>query len=105
LNIKKSLAGTLDLFEDILGGSSPDERFGMFVVMIHVVVDGGDQFHYVAKHTSPKTIYSEVSEEALHHIEPGGAGGCEVKVEPWMTFQPALDGGMLVGGIVIHDQV
>src|SRR5712664_793171 len=45
------------------------------------------------------------SRKALHHIQPRSAGGREVDVEPWMTLQPALDRGIFVGCVVVHDQM
>src|SRR5439155_14105609 len=36
---------------------------------------------------------------------PGSTGRREVDVESRMPLQPALDGGMFVGGIVVHDQM
>src|SRR5690606_13841334 len=45
------------------------------------------------------------SEPALHLVEPGGAGGREVHVEARVREQPFPDGGGLVGGVVVADQV
>ena len=44
-------------------------------------------------------------EEALDHVEPRTAGRREVHVETGMTGQPLLHFGMLVGRVVIGDQV
>ena len=40
----------------------------------------------------------------LSHEQPVG-GRCEVHVEARMASKPPLDFGMLLGGVVIHDQV
>ena len=77
----------------------------MFVVMVDVVVDSGDQLHDIPKHTASKAINGQVPKEAFHHIEPGSTGGCEVNMEPRMTIQPALDSGMFVSRVVVHDQM
>src|ERR1700674_5118199 len=58
-----------------------------------------------AKHAAPKAAGSEITKEAFHHVEPRSAGGCEVNVEPRMALQPALNDGMFVSGVVVHDQV
>ena len=77
----------------------------MFVVMVDVVVDGVNQFHHIAKHATPQAVGGEVAEEALDHVQPRGAGGGEVDMKAPMTLQPALDGGMFVGRVVVHDQM
>ena len=47
------------------------------------------------------------SEEPLHLIEPGTAGGSEMEVEApaFLRLQPALHVSSLVGRIVVHDQM
>jgi len=42
---------------------------------------------------------------ALHLIEPGGIGGRVVHVEARSLRQPGLDLGVLMGAVVIDDQV
>jgi len=74
-------------------------------VTVDVSADGHDEFFQVAENASAKPILSEVAKEAFHHVEPGRAGGSEVQMKARMSLQPALDLGVLVGGIVIADQV
>ena len=45
------------------------------------------------------------SEEAFDHVEPGRRGGCEVQMESWMRPEPAFDGGRLMRGIVVDDEM
>src|SRR5579872_5010670 len=73
--------------------------------MIDVAVDGVHEFHDVAKNTASKTVSSKIPKEALHHVEPGSAGGREVHMKTGMTLQPALNGRMFMSGIVVHDQM
>ncbi len=49
--------------------------------------------------------FSQVPEEPFHHVQPGTAGRGEVHVEPGMPLEPCLHLGMLVGGVVVRDQV
>ena len=44
-------------------------------------------------------------EPDLDLVEPGGVGGGEVEMIAWPGGQPALDAGVLVGGVVVNDEV
>src|SRR5215472_11537987 len=101
----RGVAGTLDLFQDIGGASRPDKGLGIFVVAVDVISDGHDEFFKIAKHAPAQLIVGEIPEEALHHIEPGGASGSEMHVKTGMTLEPALHFGVLVSGVVIADQM
>jgi hypothetical protein len=46
-----------------------------------------------------------ISKEAFHQIRPGGRGGNEVEVKPGMTLGPSGGPGVLVGRLVIADEV
>jgi len=98
-------ARTLDLFKDVGGAGRPDERLGLFVVTVDVTSNRQDEFFEIAKHTAPQSVLSEIAEEALHHVEPGSAGGREVHMKTWVAIQPALNFGVFVGGVVIDDEV
>ena len=52
-----------------------------------------------------KSAALKAGKPALDRIEPRGAGGREVHDEARVLGQPLLDVGMLVGGVVVHDQV
>lgn len=39
----------------------------------------------------------QLSDPALHGVQPRSAGRGEVQFEAWMLFQPLLDGGSFVG--------
>ena len=44
-------------------------------------------------------------EPAFDLVEPGGVGGREVNVEARTACEPSSDLGMLVGGVVVDDQM
>lgn len=48
---------------------------------------------------------SERGEEAFDLVKPTGRGGREVDMGARMADHPALDGGGLVGGVVVHHQM
>jgi hypothetical protein len=50
-------------------------------------------------------ISSDLGEEPLNHIEPGGRGGCEVQMEAGARFDPALYSWGRVSGIVVYDEM
>ncbi len=67
--------------------------------------DGHDEFLQITEDAATQTVWREVSKEAFHHVEPGGAGGSEVQMKARMPRQPALNLGVFMGGVVIADQV
>ena len=54
---------SLDLFQDVRGLCSPDERFGLFVMAVHVLVDGHDQLLHIAKDATAEAVLGEVTKE------------------------------------------
>src|SRR5512141_2560837 len=98
-------AGAFDFLQNVGSAGRPDEGFGLVVVAVDVTADRHDQFFQITKYTAPQSVLREVAEEALYHVEPRGTGRREVHVEPWMACEPALNLGMLVGRVVIADQV
>src|SRR6185312_15148800 len=74
-------------------------------MLFDVGFNGGDQLRYAGKYTPTQTLARQVAEEAFDHIQPRCRGGSEMDVETWMFLQPLLHGGMLVGGIVVTDQM
>jgi len=95
----------LDLFQDVGGAGRPNERLGILIVTIDGVSDGQDEFFEIAKHSASQPVVSEVAEETLHHVGPRRTRRSDVHVESWMACEPALHLGMLMGGVVVADQV
>ena len=71
-----------------------DERF-----------DFGNKFFDLAEGTSTDGLLRDDAEPDFYLVEPGRVGGREVHVVTGACCQPALDARMLVGGIVIDNQV
>ena len=67
--------------------------------------DGHDEFFQIAEYAAPEPILSQVEKEAFYHVEPRRAGGSEVQMKARMPCQPALHFGVLMGGVVIANQV
>src|SRR6266498_856856 len=97
--------GAVDLFQDGSALGFPAIGRRLEVVMREVNIDGGDQFIDAGKAAFAHDVVSELAKKALDEVEPGGAGGSEVNVNAGMFFQPSADGGMLVGGVVVDDEM
>ena len=91
--------------EDAGGGGCPAIGFGMPVAMIEAGRDGTFQIGNAAEHAAPDLIFGEVAEESLDQIEPGCTGRREVQMEARMLGQLGVDLGVLVGGVVVDDQM
>jgi hypothetical protein len=75
------------------------------VAGIDVVVNHGDEFRH-AGHGEPSQLpLRQFREEAFDQVEPGRRGRGEVEVDPRVPTEPALDGRVLVGGIVVENHV
>ena len=81
------------------------EPFWSLVVSIDVVAYGHNELFEVLEDATPDSVFRQVAEEALHHIQPRRTGGREVYVEARMPFQPPLHLGVFVRGVVVGDQV
>ena len=101
----ESVASTFDLLQDISGTGGPDERLGALVVVIDVISDRGDKFFDIVKDAAAQPVLSQIPKEALHHVQPGRAGGREVHVKTRVTLKPALHPIVFVGAGVVTDHV
>ena len=73
--------------------------------MCDVLVDCRDQFGHAGKDTATQALGRDVAEEPLHHVQPRGRGRGEMHLETRVLGEPALYGRMLVGGVVVDDQM
>ena len=71
----------------------------------NIILNCGDQIRHIVEDSPANRFISYISEESLYHIEPRGAGWCEVKLEARIALLPRIDLRMLVGGIVVTDDV
>ncbi len=101
----QSGAGAGDLFEDVRGFGCPHEGHWVLVVVVDVVADSGDQLLEFLEGAAPDLVCCQIAEEPFDHVEPRGRGGREAHVEAFVVFEPALDATMLVGRVVVADQI
>lgn len=91
--------------EDFVGGLRPDEWSW---VVAPVGEPGPDVAFGVldgAVDTALELLLREFGELRLPQVQPGRTRRCEVQVEAGMCQQPLLDGGCLVGDVVVENQV
>ncbi len=97
------LSPTGHLFEDCGGGSGPNERFGIGIVVFEVTLDGGFDLRDALEHAAADAIRGDQAEEALDLIEPGRRSRREVHMEPLVSREPGPDAGMFVCGVVVGE--
>lgn len=63
------------------------------------------KFADTGKNATVQSAAFQLTKPALHGIQPRGAGGCEVKLEPEMLFQPGLHFWCFVSRAVVQNQM
>ena len=94
-----------DLFQDVICFGGPDEGLGILIVAVDVISDGYDELFEVLEGAAPDSVFGQVAEEALDHVEPRGRSGREVHMESLMASHPALHPFMFVRRVVVADDV
>jgi hypothetical protein len=69
------------------------------------LVDSGDQMFDAPETTSANRLLGDESEPSFNLIEPAGVGGRVVDLEAGPLREPEAHLGMLVGGVVVDDQM
>ena len=75
------------------------------VIDPNIVMDGPDEIRDAVKDSATDSLSRQVGEPALDEIEPGGAGRNKVKMEARSYGEPSFDVGVLVGSVVVEDQM
>jgi hypothetical protein len=69
------------------------------------VVDFLDEVGGGIERAATDSALSDESEEAFDLVKPGGVGGREMNVPTRTACEPSSDLGMLVGGVVVDDEM
>ena len=72
---------------------------------VDVILNRSDQLLHAIERAATQALLSQIAEPALDQVQPRARGGREVQVESRMAAQPTFDIGMLMGGVVVHDQM
>src|SRR5215472_16868677 len=91
--------------ENRVGGSSPQERATMQVIVRNIGVDFLHQLFDAAERAAPDCLLSDEPEPALDLIKPAGVSGRVMNVVARMARKPGLDLGMFVSAVVVGDEV
>ena len=70
------------LADDPVGISGPDERPRVGIGLGNEALDGALNLNEGAKHAPAQPALRELGKEALHRVESGGSGRCEVIRSP-----------------------
>ena len=91
--------------DDFVGVLGPGKGLWLCIGVVEEAVDGIFEFLHGLEHATLEALLCEVGEEALDGIEP--RGGCRGKMEheARMFVDPFQDLGMLVGRIIIDDDM
>jgi hypothetical protein len=68
-------------------------------------VDGGLEIDDGVEDTALQSTPAEFAEKPLDGVEPGARGWCEVEDETRVAIEPGTNARMLVGGLVIENDV
>jgi len=90
---------------DLGGGFNPAKGLGVVVPVGEVAGDGAFQPADAVKAAAADGLGGNQGEPALDQVEPRGAGRREVQMEAGMGRAPIPHRRMLVGAVVVADQV
>src|SRR5690349_6563468 len=91
--------------DDRVCGFGPDEGLGITVSVVDVALDGGLKLDDGMEDAAPQALVGQLGKEAFDHVDPRCRGWREMRVEAGVALQPTLHLRMLVGLVVVGDQV
>ena len=74
-------------------------------MLLEEAVDGGLEVYDEAEDAVLQALPGEFGEDALDRVQPGTGGGREVEGPMRMAFAPLPDLDVLVGGVVVEDDM
>ena len=90
----------------MLSGSAVQTKgLGCVVVLGEEAVDGGLEVDEGVEDAALEPALGQLGEEALDRVEPGAGGRREVEGEARMAVEPGAHLRVLVGGVVVEDDV
>ena len=95
----------LDGGDDTIGVSGPDEGLWFGIGFGEEAVDGGLKIDNRVEHAAFEPPPRQPGEQSLDGIEPGARFRGEVEDEARMPRQPSPHLGVLVGGVVVEDDM
>ena len=115
MRVLEGSAGAQDLGEDVLALGVPEIALGGEIVLGEVGLDGADELTHAGEAALAHDRLGEIAKEALDEVQPRARGRGEVQDDAVAAVRPAVAGvapgdpalhlGMLVGGVVVDDQM
>ena len=90
---------------DLVGRFAPAEGLSVFVPVGEEASDGLLQARDALEAAAPDGLAGNQAEPALDQVGPRGTGRGEVQLEARVGGEPLFNRGMLVGAVVIADQM
>ncbi len=96
---------TFDGGNDLVGVGGPMEGLWLLVVFFEEAVDCGLEIDDGVEDAAPEATLRQLCKEALDRVEPRARGRREVEGEALMAVEPGAHLRVLVGGVVVEDDV
>src|ERR1700704_1988347 len=74
-------------------------------MMVNISLDRSYQISDRLKDAASNLLVRQIAKPTLNHVEPGAGSWHKVHMESRMAFEPRFDLGMLVGRVIVHDQM
>jgi hypothetical protein len=100
-----SLTKSCEFLKDGVSCSSPHEGLRICVVSADEAVDFFDEVGGGIEGATTDRALGDERKEAFDLVEPRGVGGDEVNMPTRTAREPRSDLGMLVGGVVVDDEM
>ena len=91
--------------DDFVRVCGPCEWLWVSVGLGNEAVDGSLEIDDGVEDTALQSTPAELGEKPLDGVEPGARGWCEVEDETRVAIEPGANVRMLVGGIVVENNV
>lgn len=74
-------------------------------MIVQVLLDSGNKLAHIPKTSPANALVGEFAEPPFHQIQPRTRRWGKVERAPWMPTEPGFYPGMLVGSIVVNDEM
>jgi len=83
----------------------PDEGFWVGVVLVDIKFDGSDEIGDAFEGSAADAFSCDFSKPTLDEVKPRGTRWDKVQMETRVFLYPAFDAGMLMGGVIVDDEM
>src|ERR1035437_8822815 len=105
LNHLQSLPAAREFLRDGFDRRGPDEWLRIVIPGLEERLDGSLEAPHALEHAPPDRLAVQMAEPALDQVQPTGTCRDEVEHEARMTFEPIPHIFVLMGSVVVHDEM